>query len=36
MLDLYMVVALLVIYGLFYGFAFWCEAIVGDRGRDEQ
>ncbi|MDQ0088092.1 hypothetical protein J2T12_001498 [Paenibacillus anaericanus] len=35
MMDLYMVVALAVIYGLFYGFTTWCERVIEDTGRNE-
>lgn len=36
MLDLYMVVALAAIFGLFYAFACWCEMVVEDQGGQEQ
>lgn len=36
MLDLYMVVALGAIFGLFYVFASWCETVVEDKGGQEQ
>lgn len=35
MMDLYMVAALAVIYGLFYGFMHWCEGVAEDSGRNE-
>lgn len=35
MLDLYMVAALAVIYGLFYGFVHWCAGVAEEAGGDE-
>lgn len=36
MMDVYMVAALTVIFGLFYAFATWCEHVVDDKGGAEQ
>ncbi|GGF94996.1 hypothetical protein GCM10010912_44910 [Paenibacillus albidus] len=36
MMDVYMVAALVAIFGLFYAFASWCERVVDDRGGQGQ
>ncbi len=36
MMDLYMVAALALIFGLFYVFAGWCERVVDDKGGKDQ
>lgn len=35
MMDLYMVVALAVIFSLLYGFMHFCAGVVEDKGRNE-
>ncbi|MEK8213745.1 MULTISPECIES: hypothetical protein [unclassified Paenibacillus] len=36
MMDMYMVVALAVFFGMFYAFAQWCGHVIDDKGGKEQ
>jgi len=36
MMDVYMVISLAVIFGLFYAFAQWCDHVIDNKGREER